>query len=40
MRTVERPTLETLLNEIEEYSQEWCAKKYGVSRTSIRRWIK
>ena len=40
MRTVDRPTLETLLNEIEEYSQEWCAKKYGVSRTSIRRWIK
>ena len=40
MRKVERPNVETLLNEIKLYSQEWCAKKYGVSRSSIRRWIK
>lgn len=39
-RKVIRPNLETLLIEIEKNSQEWCAKKYGVSRTSIRRWIK
>ena len=39
-QTVERPDLEMLLKEIEEYSQEWCAKKYGVSRSSVRRWIK
>jgi hypothetical protein len=39
-RRSERPSLDVLLSEIEEYSQEWCAKKYGVSRSSIRRWIK
>lgn len=37
---VVRPSLETLLKEVEEYSKEWCAKKYGVSRSSISRWIK
>jgi hypothetical protein len=37
---VVRPSLNILLSEIEKYSQEWCAKKYGVSRSSIRRWIK
>lgn len=37
-RKVERPKLEVLLEEIKEHSQEWCAKKYGVSRSSIRRW--
>jgi len=37
-RKVVRPDLKTLLNEINEYSQEWCANKYGVSRSSIRRW--
>jgi hypothetical protein len=39
-RTVERPDLHILLKEIQDNSQEWCANKYGVSRTSIRRWIK
>ena len=38
-RKVERPNKEFLINEIEKYSQEWCAKKYGVTRSSIRRWI-
>lgn len=37
---IERPTLEILLQEIKENSQQWCADKYGVSRSSIRRWIK
>ena len=36
---VGRPSLEILLNEIKNYSKTWCAKKYGVSITSIRRWI-
>lgn len=40
IRKVERPNLKDLEREIKEYSQEWCAKKYGVSRSSIRRWIK
>jgi hypothetical protein len=39
-RKVERPSLEILTNEIKKYSKIWCAKKYGVSITSIRRWIK
>jgi predicted DNA-binding protein (UPF0251 family) len=39
-RKVERPELEMLLNEIKINSQEWCAKKYNVSRTTIKRWIK
>jgi hypothetical protein len=39
-RKVVRPDVNTLLNEIKDYSQEWCANKYGVSRSSIRRWIK
>lgn len=38
-RKVERPNLDVLLNEIKNNSQEWCAKKYGVSRSSIKRWI-
>jgi DNA-binding protein Fis len=38
-RKVERPDLEILLNEIKNNSQEWCANKYGVSRTTIRRWL-
>ena len=39
-RKVDRPDLDILIKEIEDNSQEWCAKKYGVSRSSIRRWIK
>lgn len=38
-RKVERPKLDVLISEIKEHSQEWCAIKYGVSRSSIRRWI-
>jgi hypothetical protein len=39
-RKVGRPNLEILLSEIKEHNQEWCAKKYGVSRSSIQRWLK
>lgn len=39
-RKVGRPSLNHLINELKNHSQEWCAKKYGVSRTTIRRWLK
>lgn len=38
-RKVKRPDIEVLKKEIEEHSQQWCADKYGVTRSSIRRWI-
>jgi hypothetical protein len=38
-RKVDRPKLEVLLLEIKNKSQQWCADKYGVSRSTIRRWI-
>jgi hypothetical protein len=35
-----RPNIKTLLNEIDTHSISWCGIKYGVSRTTIKRWIK
>jgi len=39
-RKVEWPNLDILLKELNDNTQEWCAKKYGVSRSTIKRWIK
>jgi len=39
-RKVERPSLETLLKEIEELGYVGTGKKYGVSDNSIRKWVK
>jgi len=39
-RKVVRPCLGDLINELKIHSQEWCAKKYGVSRSTIKRWLK
>jgi hypothetical protein len=39
-RKVEHPNIETLLQELETHTQQWCADKYGVSRTTIMRWVK
>lgn len=33
------PDVETLRFEIDKYGKNWCSKKYGVSRTTIRRFI-
>ena len=38
-RTVERPEINVLKEEIKNNTQEWCAKKYGVTRATIRRWV-
>lgn len=38
-RKVERPDLGILLDEIKLNSKQWCANKYGVSRSTIRRWV-
>ena len=38
-RTVDRPTIDVLREEIRINTQEWGAKKYGVTRTTIRRWL-
>lgn len=38
-QTPGKPDLDILIKEIEENSKEWCAKKYGVSAKTIRRWI-
>jgi len=39
-RTVERPTLETLKNDIETLGYLGTGRKYGVSDNSVRKWIK
>jgi hypothetical protein len=39
-RKVKRPDMEILINELLENTQEWCSEKYGVSRTTIIRWVK
>jgi len=36
---VNKPDINTLKKEIETHTKEWCSKKYGVSRTTIRRWL-
>jgi hypothetical protein len=38
-RKVDRPNIEILLDEIKNNSKQWCADKYGVSRSTIRRWV-
>jgi hypothetical protein len=38
-QTIGKPDLSILIKEIEENSKAWCAKKYGVSPKTIRRWI-
>ena len=38
-RTVERPEIDVLKEEIKNNTQEWCAEKYGVTRATIRRWV-
>jgi hypothetical protein len=38
-RKVERPELDVLIEELKTKTQEWCAKKYSVTRTTIRRWV-
>lgn len=38
-RTVERPSIDVLKDEIKNNTQEWCANKYGVTRTTIGRWV-
>lgn len=38
-RKVEWPDLNILSNEVKSYGQDWCAKKYGVSRRTIKRWL-
>ncbi len=38
-RKVERPDLKVLLAEIETNTKKWCADKYGVTPSTIRRWI-
>lgn len=39
-RKVERPSLETILNDIEELGYKGTGRKYGVSDNTIRKWIK
>lgn len=39
-RIVERPSYETLLNDIQELGYVQTGKKYGVSDNSIRKWVK
>jgi hypothetical protein len=39
-RIVNRPDFIVLQKEVADHSQEWCGKKYGVSRMTIRRWLK
>ena len=39
-RKVIQPDLKLLISEVSKYSQEWCAEKYGISRSTIRRWLK
>jgi transposase-like protein len=39
-RKVSRPDLETLLNDIEELGYLGTGRKYGVSDSAIRKWIK
>jgi hypothetical protein len=39
-RIVVRPDINDLIEELNNHTQEWCAKKYGVSRSTIRRWVK
>jgi hypothetical protein len=39
-RKVERPTLETLLKDVEEFGYSATGRKYGVSDNAIRKWIK
>jgi hypothetical protein len=38
-RTPNRPKIEVLINEVKEHGKTWCANKYKVSRTTIRRWL-
>ena len=38
-RKILRPEILILQNEVKEYGATWCAKKYKISRTSIRRWL-
>ena len=35
-----KPNVDILKEEIEKNSITWCSKKYNVSRTTIRRWVK
>ena len=37
---MERPDYNTLITEIEKYSYLALGRKYGVSDTAIRKWIK
>lgn len=39
-RRVERPNLETILNDIKELGYKGTGKKYGVSDNAIRKWLK
>lgn len=39
-RKVERPPYEQLLNEVKEFGYSGTGRKYGVSDTSIKKWIK
>ncbi|CAB4129892.1 HNHc domain containing protein [uncultured Caudovirales phage] len=39
-RTVNRPPYEILIKEVEDYGYRGTGKKYGVSDTAIRKWIK
>lgn len=36
---VKHPDLSELQKEVDAYGTNWCSKKYGVSRTSIKRWL-
>jgi hypothetical protein len=38
-RTPNRPKIDVLINEVKEHGKTWCANKYNVSRTTIRRWL-
>ena len=39
LRKVERPDMNTLLNEVEQMGYSATGKKYGVSDNAIRKWI-
>ena len=39
-KVVNRPSLETILNDVKETSFIATGKKYGVSDNTIRKWIK
>ena len=34
-----KPDINLLIKEVEEFSMTWCSKKYGVSRKTIGRWL-